>query len=249
MISKSIFADQIKLNTVILPYTLEEIGDKAFDGCRRLYNIYCYAAIPPIAELTSFMNYNAQLYIPCEALELYKSDMVFGEFDNLHCINADTQPVAPDTIIVTPGTTDVTITWPTEDNAYQYVIEIKKDGEVFCTLTFNADGQLLNIAFAPSRKGTHSAQYAAETANGLRFTVTGLEEGTNYTYDVITKDKEDNQLSAYSGEFTTYSNTPSDLENLDTQLPISNCQKLLRDGQLLILKDNKVYTLMGQEIQ
>mgnify|MGYP003304875009 CR=1 FL=1 len=82
-IGKNAFADQIKLNTVILPYTLEDIGDKAFDGCRRLYNIYCYAAIPPIAELTSFMNYNAQLYIPCEALELYKSDMVFGEFDNL----------------------------------------------------------------------------------------------------------------------------------------------------------------------
>ena len=247
-IGKNAFADQIKLNTVILPYTLEDIGDKAFDGCRRLYNIYCYAAIPPIAELTSFMNYNAQLYIPCEALELYKSDMVFGEFDNLHCINADTQPVAPDTIIVSPGTTDVTITWPTEDNAYQYVIEIKKDGEVFCTLTFNADGQLLNIAFAPGRKGTHSAQYAAETANGLRFTVTGLEEGTHYTYDVITKDKEDNQLSAYSGEFTTYSNTPSNLENLDTQSPKTDCQKLLRDGQLIIVRDGIEYNAMGQEL-
>ena len=242
-IGKNAFADQIKLNTVILPYTLEDIGDKAFDGCRRLYNIYCYAAIPPIAELTSFMNYNAQLYIPCEALELYKSDMVFGEFDNLHCINADTQPVAPDTIIVTPGTTDVTITWPTENYADTYTIVIKKDGEVVCTLTFNADGQLLNIAFAPGRQGNHPAQYAEQANNGYRFTVTGLEEATDYTYTITTKDASNKTISEHSGEFTT--NSATALDNINSQSPITNCQKLIRNGQLVILRDGVEYNAQG----
>ena len=40
---------------------------------------------------------------------------------------------------------------------------------------------------------------------------------------------------------------PSAVEN--TRLPIANGAKLLRDGQVYILKDNKVYTLMGAEIQ
>ena len=175
---------------------LEEIATNAFAECNRLYHIYCYPTYPPFADQSSFANYNVYLHVPCSEKEGYDLDIVWGNFKYIECLGAESEPVAPDTIIVTPGTTDVTITWPTEDNAYQYVIEIKKDGEVFCTLTFNSEGQLLNIAFAPGRKGTHSAQYAAETANGLRFTVTGLEEGTNYTYDVITKDKEDNQLSA-----------------------------------------------------
>ena len=243
-IGKNAFANQIKLNTVILPYTLEDIGDKAFDGCRRLYNIYCYAAIPPIAELTSFMNYNAQLYIPCEALELYKSDMVFGEFDNLHCINADTQPVAPDTIIVTPGITDVTITWPTEDNAYQYVIEIKKDGEVFCTLTFNADGQLFNIAFAPGRNGNRPAQYAEQTTNGYRFTVTNLESGTKYGYNIEVKDDSNKTIKSHSSEFTTQSTTTVD--NITTNN--ANIQKIIRDGQFIIVRDGVEYNAMGQKM-
>ena len=40
---------------------------------------------------------------------------------------------------------------------------------------------------------------------------------------------------------------PSAVEN--TRLPIANGAKLLRNGQVYILKDNKVYTLMGAEIQ
>jgi hypothetical protein len=49
------------------------------------------------------------------------------------------------------------------------------------------------------------------------------------------------------GRILPLEEAPSAVEN--TRLPIANGAKLLRDGQLLILKDNKVYTLMGQEIQ
>ena len=246
-IGTAAFQGCTRLSKVNIGTAMKNIAANAFANCNKLYDIYCYAAEPPTGYTSSFANYNAFLHVPCESQRLYMLDILFGEFKYIECISSD--EVTTDDIVITPGTTDVTVTWPTEDNAYQYVIEIKKDSEVFCTLTFNSEGQLLNIAFAPGRDGTHSAQYAAETANGLRFTVTGLEEGTNYTYDVITKDKENNQLSAYSGEVTTYSNIPSDLENLDTQSPKTDCQKLLRDGQLLILKDDNVYTIMGQEIQ
>ena len=42
------------------------------------------------------------------------------------------------------------------------------------------------------------------------------------------------------------SNAPSALDNISS--PISNNQKLLRDGQLLIIRDGKTYTIMGAEI-
>ena len=42
------------------------------------------------------------------------------------------------------------------------------------------------------------------------------------------------------------SNAPSALDDISS--PISNNQKLLRDGQLLILRDGKTYTIMGAEI-
>ena len=49
------------------------------------------------------------------------------------------------------------------------------------------------------------------------------------------------------GRILPLEEAPSAVEN--TRLPIANGAKLLRDGQLLILKDNKTYTIMGAEIQ
>ena len=249
-IENSAFAGCTKLNMVQLGTGIKTIRANAFANCTKLYDVYCYSMEPPIAQESSFANYNAFLHVPCDNQRVYLLDVLFGNFKYIECMGAESEPVAPDTVIVTPGTNDVTITWPTEDNAYHYVIEIKKDGVVFCTLTFNANGQLLNIAFAPSREGNNRpAQYAEQVANGsgLRFTVTGLEAGTNYTYDVVTKDQQDKEISTHSGKFTTKSNVTTDMDNI--QSPDSTCQKIFRNGKLIILRDGKTYTTMGAEIQ
>jgi hypothetical protein len=174
-------------------------------------------------------------------------DLVWKRFTTIDCIGAETGEVEADSVKVEPSTNSVTITWPTDENADTYSIEIKRGDVVFCTLTFDKDGLLTNIAFAPSRSGSHPVTYAASTGNGLRFTVTSLDAATTYGYNVTTKDEEDNTLSTYSGEFTTKSNVTTDMDNI--QSPVTTCQKLLRDGQFIILRDGKTYTTMGAEIQ
>ena len=240
------FSDCTGLNEITIPYTVTSIGDYAFAGCRKLVHVNCYAINPPMAETTSFANYNAYLNVPCDNLQDYQLDMVFGSFKYIQCMEADSENVPTDDVVVTPGTNDVTITWPTEEKADTYTIEIKKDGEVFCTLTFNADGQLLNIAFAPSRSGSHPVTYAASTGNGLRFTVTSLEESTTYGYDITTKDDEEKILSTYTGEFTTKSNVSTSVSDIHD--PKSDIRKLIRDGQLIIIRDGKTYNAMGVEM-
>ena len=42
--------------------------------------------------------------------------------------------------------------------------------------------------------------------------------------------------------------TTTAVENTDSPSPMTNCQKLLRDGQLLILRDGVEYTIMGQKL-
>lgn len=198
-----------------------------------------------MAESTSFANYNVYLNVPCDNLQDYQLDMVFGSFKYIQCMEADSENVPTDDVVVTPGTNDVTITWPTAENADTYTIVIQKGNEVFCTLTFNAEGQLLNIAFAPSRDGNNRpAQYAEQAGNGYRFTVTGLEAGTDYTYDITVKDASNQTINSHTGEFSTQSTTAVD--NIPS--PTTTCQKLLRDGQLLILRDGKTYTVIGQEL-
>ena len=246
-LGKSAFAGSIRLAKVEIGANVENIADSVFAGCNRLYHVYCYPTYPPFAEQSSFANYNVYLHVPCEEKEAYELDMIWGNFKNIECIGAESENITTDDVIVSPSTDNVTITWPTEENADTYSIVIEKDNEVFCTLTFNADGLLLNIAFAPARNGNHhAAQYAAQTAKGLRFTVTGLEEATTYAYNITAKDASDKTIKSHSGEFTTQSNTPTSVEN--TEVNSSNVQKLFRDGQLLILRDGKTYSVMGQEM-
>ena len=241
-IGTSAFEGCIRLGKVTLGSSIQNIAAKAFAGCTRLYDVYCYATYPPFADATSFANYNAYLYVPCENQRDYTLDMVWGNFKHIECI--ESEDVFTNGVVITPSTNDVTITWPTEGNADTYTIVIKKGNEVFCTLTFNANGQLLNIAFAPGRDGNHPVQYAEQAGNGYRFTVTGLEEGTHYAYNIDVRDAANKTIKSHTGEFTTESLTA--VENITTNN--ANIQKILRNGQLLILRDGVEYTIMGQEL-
>ena len=232
------------LNEVTLGTGLKTIGEKAFADCSKLQDVYCYAVEPPTVYDSSFSQYNAFLYIPCKNKKVYMLDEVFGNFKYIECISSD--EVKTNDVVITPTTNDVTIIWPAEAGADTYTIVIKKGDEVFCTLTFNADGQLLNIAFALGRNGNHPAQYAEQAVNGYRFTVTGLEEGTHYTYSIDVRDVTDKTINSHTGEFTTESLTA--VENTHSQSPMTNCQKIFRNGQLIILRDGVEYNAVGQEM-
>ena len=245
-IGTSAFEGCVRLGKISLGTGLAEIAANAFAGCTRLYDIYVYATYPPFAEESSFANYNVYVYIPCEYQRDYTLDVVWGNFKFIECI--ESEDVTTDGVIITPSTNDVTITWPTETGADSYTIVIQKGNEVFCTLTFNADGQLLNIAFAPSRDGNNRpVQYAEQAVNGYRFTVTGLEEGTHYAYNIDVKDAADKTIKSYTGEFTTESTTA--VENTHSQSPTINCQKIIRDGQLYIYHNDKTYNTVGQIVE
>ena len=241
-IGTSAFEGCVRLSKVSLGYGMGNIAANAFAECKRLYDIYCYASYPPFAEESSFANYNVYLYVPCENQRDYILDVVWGEFKFIECIGAESDETGGDDVTVNPGSNDVTITWPTEDEAETYSIVITKDGEVFCTLTFNNNGQLVSIAFAPGREGNHPAQYAEATANGYRFTVTGLKEGTKYGYNLDVKDSNNQTIQSYEGEFTTMSDVTTDMDNVTST---TNCQKIFRDGQLLIIRDGKTYNAQG----
>ena len=241
----SAFEGCVRLGKITLGTGIENIEANAFAECKRLYDIYCYATYPPFAEESSFANYNVYVYIPCEYQRDYILDVIWGKFKFIECIESE-EATTDGNVTVIPGLNDVTITWPTSENADTYSLVINKDGKPFCTLTFDKDGRLLNIAFAPGRNGNRPAQYAEQAVNGYRFTVTGLAEATQYAYNIITKDAANQTIATYSGEFTT--NSTTDLENTDIQSPITDTRKEMRNGQLLILRDGKTYNAQGVKL-
>ena len=235
------------LKNIHFGYALEEIGEYAFKGCTRVTKMTCLAEITPnvstdaLADISS----SAELYVPSDFLLEYQVDNNWNRF-SIKTIGAENTIVTKNEVTVEPTDNAVTITWPTNEQASTYTIEITKDGVVFCSLVFNANGQLTSIAFARSYDGHSSAPAATAVTDALQFTVTGLDSGTRYAYKLDTK-KNGQALASYSGQFTTKSNVSTSVS--DIQSPITDCQKLLRNGQLVIVRDGVEYNAQGQIVK
>ena len=151
-------------------------------------------------------------------------------------------------VVVKPSTNSVTITWEKEENADSYIIIIKQGDKVVCTLIFDAEGNLVSVNYLPGRESNkHGIQHAGLTSDSFQYTITGLTPSTDYTYTVTATDDSDNTISSYSGEFTTHHATS--VENTNSQSPTIDCQKILYEDHIYILRDGKTYTIMGAEVK
>ena len=172
------------------------------------------------------------------------------------------------TVTVEPTDNTAIFTWPTENNAASYSLQITKDGVVFCTLVFNSNGQLTGIAFAPGRNGAaHApaagiafapgrngaahAPAATMSVAGMSFTVTGLDGASKYAYRLAVTNDASEELVAYSGEFATTGydgevnpgGNPEGIEDVFTDE--HKASKILHNGQIFILRGEKVYNAQG----
>ncbi len=244
-IGVSAFKGCIRLGKVSLGKNLETIGANAFAECTRLYDIYTYATYPPFAEESSFANYNVYVYVPCEYQRDYTLDVVWGKFKFIECISSDN--VTTDEIVVTPSENEANVIWPSVSGAASYELVIKdKNGNIVCTLIFNANGQLTSIAFnAPSRNGAPAQTQSA----GFSFTITGLDSGTGYDLTLTAKDNSGNIIEETIIPFQT--DYPEGIEEISSSsLQGGDRGRLiLRDGQVLILRNGKTYTMQGQEVK
>ena len=208
--------------------------------------ITCYAQRPPTVRDEAFdtrMPYSTIIYVPADYLSTYKAHDFWGLYDvrPLGAISVETSEVT-----VEPETTSANVVWPVVSGAATYELVIKdKDGNVVCTLVFNAQGQLTSIAFsAPGRgKAPQQAQQA-----GFSFTVTGLETGTTYKYSLTSKDGSGNVIDIKQGTFTTEGQTA--VENVsDANTPVLP-RKIIEEGHIyILLSDGTRYNALGTKVK
>ncbi|MCQ2324733.1 MAG: leucine-rich repeat domain-containing protein [Paludibacteraceae bacterium] len=239
------------LISIIIPNSVTTIGDGAFGNCSSLTTITCYAVTPPecgddiFANVFEHISQDAKVYVPASSLTDYQNAEVWKDLQ-LYPIAADVTPMDDENPIVIPTDQDVTITWAITGGADTYTLTITKDGETVCVLTFNADGQLTNIVFAaPGHNGARQAPAATRTTQGFQFTVTGLDPGTAYEYSVTTTNAEGQTIAEQKGNFNTTGGTGFKSVH-DSQCTM---HKVLRNGQILLERNNATYTLMGQKVR
>lgn len=242
MIGQEAFFNCPNLTSVTIGNSVTTIGEWAFEYCTGLTSITCYAINPPICEGYCFnlVDISIPLYVPAQSVDAYQQADEWKDFTNILPIAAEEVPVTDP--VITPDNHSVTITWPQTDNADTYTLETRKNGELVCTLTFNSQGVMTDITFAaPARGGERTASNAELTTNGYKFTVTGLEPGTEYTYAVTAKNAFAQPIQTYSGSFKTTDSTG--LENLTIDKKVSN--KFIYGNQLYLRRGDKIYNAAG----
>ena len=231
------------LSMAVIPSTVKKIGTEAFimQGTN-LRNIYCYATTPPALwwvedddwaeseEEYIFTNFNANLHVPASALEDYKFHPMYQDFKYIMAMGVVTEPTTD--VTIKPSDDNALFTWPVVDKAVSYTLEITFEGELFCTLDFNAYGQLTALNFKRSADATPAA--------GFQFTVTGLEGNTEYGYTLEAKDSENKVLDTYTGTFTT--GTPTAVEE------VSAASISVFDGTISCDADFSIYNTVGQDV-
>ena len=242
-IENSAFSSCSSLTSVTLGTSVKVIEKNAFEWCEAIETITCYSMRPPTVNNGAFedLDYSTIVYVPADYLETYKMHDTWGLYDvrPLGAKNTETADLN-----VTPAETTADVAWPAVSGAATYELVIKdKSGNVICTLVFNANGQLTQIAFnAPSRNNAPQQTQAA----GFSFTVTGLEEGTSYDLTITSKDNNGGTLDTKTVSFTTTGKAQGIEDVLSDQV---QCTKVIREGQILILRGEKVYSLTGQEVR
>jgi hypothetical protein len=231
------------------------LQERVFYNCYNLTAIYNYRKTPASATsntLEEVDKYACTIYVLAGSEDMFRSATGWKDFYSILTIGATETTMTDNNATVVPSSNSATFTWPVSNEAASYTIDITKDGVVFCRLTFNANGQLTGIAFAPGRDGQSMAPAAVMTANGLQFTVTGLDSNTQYGYNVTVNDANEQPIATYSGSFTTTSEgAPTGIDNTPflSGEGRGEASTLLRNGEVLILRDGKTYTIQGVEVK
>ena len=68
---------------------MTSIGNQAFEDCRNIENVYCYAEEVPSTDFDAFDDSNieyATLYVPASAIEAYKTTEPWSKFGTINTI-------------------------------------------------------------------------------------------------------------------------------------------------------------------
>ena len=152
-------------------------------------------------------------------------------------------PTTSEDVTVTPSSNSADVTFPFITGALTYELVIRDlAGNVVCKIMFNSFGQLLGIAFAPSRNRNQQATQST----GFNFTVEGLNASTTYNYEFVAYDDTDDVIETLSGSFTTTADTPT---NIDNAPAATAPQKYIQDGHLFIDNNNRTFDALGQQVR
>lgn len=253
------FANDSNITSLAIGSGVTSIGGSAFENCNKLNNITCYATTPPSMGTTTGISgdiigafddevfSNAFLYVPENSVDTYKTADQWEDFAHIYPIKYAVEIDSASVSALPTNNNSVVLEWPEVSGADTYIIEIKQDEELVCTLNFDAQGKLVTLNHAaPSYNGNkRNISSATQTVKGWQYKVDGLDYNAQYSYTITAKSK-NTTLFTQTVSFVTTSSEGIEEINENN---ISSSNKILRNGKIYIFHGEKAYTLQGQEVK
>lgn len=236
--------------TIYLSSTIQYLGKWAFRFCAGISSFTCVASTPPALGDGVFLDMDLSailLYVPSNSIKAYKTASQWKEFTHIQPIPRASKISTAEVTTTPVDETTVLISWPEVENAETYEIAIILDADTVRFLTFDTDGLLHSdsLAMQLRKEIRQDARANTHTTDGWQYAIIGLEENKNYVYSLTVKNAEEVVLLSQTVEFAT-----PDPQAIDyiTNNPSSTTTKILHNGQILILRGEKMYTIQGQEV-
>ena len=239
------FSGCTSLSKITIPSSVTTIEDDAFNGCINVNQLIAEPLVPPTCG--SYPHYpfegitrNNVLYVPKESYSKYENSEVWKTFLNNYSYDWEQTMMQRDALLVEATVNKVEIEWPEDENAERYNVEISEEGKEEINSFTVASYNNTNTNYANDRR-----QILNSNITGIKFTLIGLREETIYNYTLNVIDNLGEVINSYSGSFET----GGSIEGYDLIQSDAAPHKLFRDGQILILRGDRTYTLTGVEVK
>lgn len=155
-------------------------------------------------------------------------------------VKEDKMPVS-----IEPEETSAVFTWGAVEGAETYVLHVYGDAaqtEEICYVVFDNTGKVISINFV-----RHAPKRYAEVEQ-FSYTLDGLTAATSYWYTVTGCDADGKPIESTHGSFRT-KGVSEGIEDIDFIEEKEDVHKFLRDGQIYLMYNGRMYDVQGNRIK
>ena len=255
-IGNSVFASCNSLTTINIPYAVTSIGNGAFSSCNNLNLVYCELGAPLSINNTTFENASPTIYVPSCAYTAFSNAPVWKDMSiapvsvNLAVVNNTGGIVVENCgsmeIEAIPYSSYHFKRWQdgNTDNPRKYTLSQSNRNFI---AEFEIDKY--QITFLDEDETTVLDQREWSYGATPECAIPTKAEDSNNTYLFANWIPNIEPVTSTATYVATYTATPKTPTDITTLLYESGCSKLLRNGQLLILRGEKMYTVDGREVR
>ena len=249
-IGGSAFEDCSGLTSVTLGNSVTSIGNNAFGSCNKIQEVTAYMPTPPSAASCGLNPAAATLYVPAEYIGTYSNTLWWEDFKEIRAIDADYVVTFFDwdntvlaKVAVAAGEAATAPANPVREG-YTFIgwdkdfSFVNSNLDVYAQYQMDAGERDMTLVF----KDQDNKQLSTQSIT-VMFPPAPVIEGFTFLHWLPVAEPVEDKITLQAVyEATTAA--PEVYVN-----PANPAQKLIRNGQVYILQEDKMYTISGQVVK